>query len=91
MAATRNRRIVLAARPQGEPKDSDFRLEEVEVPEPGPGQMLLRTVWLSLDPYLRGLMNAGKSYTTPLEIGEVMEGGTVSRVEQSDLPDFRWS
>ena len=44
MAATRNRRIVLAARPQGEPKDSDFRLEEVEVPEPGPGQTLLRTV-----------------------------------------------
>jgi NADPH-dependent curcumin reductase CurA len=88
MAASRNRRIVLAARPQGEPKDSDFRLEEVEVPKPGPGQTLLRTVWLSLDPYLRGLMNADKSYATPLEIGEVMEGGTVSRVEQSDLPDF---
>ena len=82
-----NRQIVLAARPQGEPKESDFRLVETPVPEPGPGQMLLRTLYLSLDPYMRGRMNAGPSYAAPIEIGEVMGGGTVCRVEASQIKD----
>ena len=73
------RRIVLASRPVGEPKPSDFRLEEFPVPQPGPGQLLLRTIWLSLDPYMRGRMSDAPSYAKPVGIGEVMEGGTVER------------
>ncbi len=57
MAASVNRRIVLARRPQGEPTAEDFRLESTPVPEAGPGQLLLRTLYLSLDPYMRGRMN----------------------------------
>ena len=73
---------MLAARPQGEPTLDDFRLE-AEVPEPGPGQMLLRTIYLSLDPYMRGRMNAGAVLRPPVEVGEVMEGGTVCEVVAS--------
>jgi NADPH-dependent curcumin reductase CurA len=83
-----NRRIVLAARPEGEPKPTDFRLETVEVPDPGPGQVLLRTRWLSLDPYMRGRMSTAKSYAEPVEIGEVMVGGTVSEVVASQHPNY---
>ena len=61
MTATRNRQILLASRPTGEPTPDNFRLVEAEVPEPGPGQMLLRTIFLSLDPYMRGRMDAGPS------------------------------
>ena len=53
------KRIVLASRPEGEPKASDFRLEEYTVPNPGAGEVLLRTIWLSLDPYMRGRMSEG--------------------------------
>ncbi len=83
-----NRRIVLAARPQGEPRDEDFRLEAVDLPLPGEGQVLLRTIYLSLDPYMRGRMNAGPSYAPPVEVGQVMEGGTISVVMESKSPDF---
>jgi NADPH-dependent curcumin reductase CurA len=89
MTAGRNRQILLAARPHGEPTRDDFKLVEAEVPEPGPGQMLLRTVYLSLDPYMRGRMNAGPSYAKPVEVGEVMEGGTVCEVVTSNLPQYR--
>lgn len=88
MSHRMNRQILLAARPQGEPKESDFRLVESPVPEPGPGQMLLRTLYLSLDPYMRGRMNAGPSYAAPVEIDGVMTGGTVNRVEASNLGEF---
>jgi len=88
MSNRTNRQVLLAARPQGEPKESDFRLVETPVPEPGPGQMLLRTLYLSLDPYMRGRMNAGPSYAAPVEIGQVMTGATVSRVEDSHLEGF---
>ncbi len=88
MHPTRNRRIVLAARPQGEPKDTDFRLEEAQVPAPGEGQVLLRNLFLSLDPYMRGRMNAGPSYAPPVELDAVMEGGTVSQVVESRAPEF---
>jgi hypothetical protein len=81
-------RIVLASRPNGEPAANDFRLEEFTVPEPGPGQMLLRTLWLSLDPYMRGRMSDAPSYAAPVEIGGVMEGGTVSDVVASHVPGF---
>jgi NADPH-dependent curcumin reductase len=86
--AERNRRIVLAARPVGEPKESDFRLEEAEIPRPAQGELLLRTIHLSLDPYMRGRMSAAKSYAKPVEIGEVMTGGTVSEVVESNNPAF---
>ena len=83
-----NRRIVLAARPTGKPKSTDFRLESVPVPEPASGQVLLRTVYLSLDPYMRGRMQEGPSYAEPVKVGDVMVGGTVSRVEASQHADF---
>jgi NADPH-dependent curcumin reductase len=81
-------RIVLASRPVGEPKQADFRLEEFPAPEPGPGQLLLRTQWLSLDPYMRGRMSDAPSYAKPVGIGEVMEGGTVSQVLASKVDGF---
>jgi NADPH-dependent curcumin reductase CurA len=83
-----NRRIVLASRPEGEPTQDHFRLEITPIPEPGPGQILLRVLWLSLDPYMRGRMSATRSYAQPVEIGDVMEGGTVAEVVISNHPDY---
>ena len=83
-----NRQIILAARPVGYPKESDFNLVEKVVPSPGPGQMLIRIVYLSLDPYMRGLMSARESYAPALHMGDVMVGGTVGKVTQSNHPDF---
>jgi NADPH-dependent curcumin reductase CurA len=77
------RRVLLAARPVGEPKDSDFRIEEMPVPTPGAGELLLRTLWLSLDPYMRGRMSDAPSYAKPVAIGQVMEGRTVAEVVAS--------
>lgn len=82
-----NRRIVLAARPEGAPEPDDFGLERQPVPEPGDGEVLLRTVFLSLDPYMRGRMSDAPSYADPVELGGVMVGGTVCRVEASRHPD----
>ena len=84
-----NRQITLAARPVGYPKESDFKLVEAPVPQPGEGELLARTLYLSVDPYMRGRMNDVKSYAPPVQIGEVMVGGTVSRVSASNHPDFR--
>src|SRR5215471_7070920 len=86
---TQAKRIVLASRPAGEPKLSDFRTEEYAVPTPGEGQVLLRTVWLSLDPYMRGRMSDAASYAQPVPIGGVMEGGTVCEVIASNNPQFK--
>ena len=83
-----NQQIVLARRPSGEPVANDFDLREGSVPEPGEGQFLARTLYLSLDPYMRGRMDAGRSYADPVPIGGVMEGGTVSIVEHSNHPDY---
>jgi len=83
-----NRRIVLARRPQGVPVAADFRLETLPVPVAGPGQVLLRTRLLSLDPYMRGRMNEGPSYAPPVALGAPMTGQTVSVVEASQLKDF---
>jgi NADPH-dependent curcumin reductase len=85
-----NRRILLAARPTGRPVASDFRFDIQPVPEPADGQVLLRTLWLSLDPYMRNLMDAvGPGYAPPIEIGAPIVGGTVSRVVTSRHPSFR--
>ena len=86
---TAHQRIVLASRPKGAPTSENFRLESSPVPTPGPGQMLLRTLQLSLDPYMRGRMSDAPSYAAPVELGAVMVGGTVSVVEQSNLPGFQ--
>ena len=85
----KNRQVLLASRPTGKPTPENFRLVEAEVPRPGPGQMLVRTVYLSLDPYMRGRMNAGPSYARSVELGEVMEGRSVAEVVESNLPDYR--
>jgi NADPH-dependent curcumin reductase len=82
------KRVVLATRPVGEPKHTDFRLEDYSIPEPGKGQVLLRTIWLSLDPYMRGRMSDGPSYAAPVPVGGVMEGGTVAEVIASNNAEF---
>jgi NADPH-dependent curcumin reductase CurA len=84
-----NRRIVLASRPEGAPQPGNFRIEQSPAPEPRDGQVLLRTLWLSLDPYMRGRMSAARSYAKPVEIGERMEGGTVNEVVESRHPEFK--
>lgn len=84
----KNQRVLLASRPVGAPKESDFRFEEAPVPTPSDGQVLVRNRWLSLDPYMRGRMNAGKSYAAPVELGAVMLGGTVGEVLASKNPRF---
>jgi NADPH-dependent curcumin reductase len=81
-------RIVLASRPVGEPTLDNFRSEELPIPQPGPGEMLLRTLWLSLDPYMRGRMSDAASYAKPVGIGDVMEGGTISEVVASNVSRF---
>ncbi|HVT36890.1 MAG TPA: NADP-dependent oxidoreductase [Nevskiaceae bacterium] len=86
---TTNRRIVLASRPVGEPTPADFRLEQQPVPEPGDGEVLLRTLYLSLDPYMRGRMSDAPSYAAPVAINAVMCGATVCRVENSRAEKFR--
>ncbi len=88
MANPKNRQIVMASRPIGAPKPSDFKLVESPAPEPRDGEVLLRTLWLSLDPYMRGRMSAGRSYAKPVEVGETMVGGTVNEVVASRRPDY---
>ena len=81
-------RIVLAKRPDGAPTEADFRLESAELPDPGPDQVAVENLYLSLDPYMRGRMDDAKSYARPVEIGATMEGGTVGRVVASTSSRF---
>lgn len=83
-----NRRIVLASRPDGAPVEENFRLEESAIPALQDKELLLGTVYLSLDPYMRGRMSDAPSYAPPVELGEVMVGGTVSQVVDSRIPGF---
>jgi len=83
-----NRQIVLHSRPTGPPTAANFALVERPMPEPGDGDVLTRTLWLSLDPYMRGRMNDAKSYASPVALGEVMVGGTVGEVVASRDPRF---
>ncbi len=80
---TTSTQIRLAARPVGEPADSDFEVTTEELPGLAEGQVLLRTLYLSLDPYMRGRMSDAKSYAAPLEIGDVILGGTVCEVVET--------
>ena len=88
MISETNRRIVLASRPEAYPEPRHFRLEEVAIPQPREGEALVRTIWLSLDPYMRGRMREGPSYAAPVEIGGVMTGGIVGRVVESRTPEL---
>ena len=81
-----NRQITLAAIPAGMPKESDFRLVEHPIPEPGAGEALVRTLFLSVDPYMRGRISGRPSYARPVQPGEVMVGGVVGEVVQSNDP-----
>jgi NADPH-dependent curcumin reductase CurA len=80
--------VRLAERPEGEPGDSTYSFTHDEVPDPADGELLLRVVYLSLDPYMRGRMSAAESYATPVEVGDVLVGGTVSEVVSSRHPDY---
>ena len=84
----RNLQVTLAARPDGEPKQSDFALVEGEAPEAGEGEVVVRTQWFSLDPYMRGRMNDVRSYVAPVGIGEVMGAQAVGEVVESRSPRF---
>jgi NADPH-dependent curcumin reductase CurA len=83
------RRVVLVRRPAAEPTNEDFQLEHVPVPKPGPREVLVRVIYLSLDPYMRGRMRDAASYAAPVGIGEVMTGGTVGEVVQSNHPAYK--
>ncbi len=86
MAQVKNRQILLRSRPTGKPTTENFERVEHPVPEPGDGQVLLRTLYLSLDPYMRGRMSDARSYAKPAELGQPMVGGTVSKVVASPMP-----
>ena len=81
---TQSREVRLASRPKGEPTLDNFSFTTVEVPDPKPGEVLVRNVFMSVDPYMRGRMNEGKSYVPPFQIGQPLEGGAVGRVVASE-------
>ena len=84
----KNIQVLLASRPDGWVKTSDFNIIESPIPEPDEGEFVVKNNWLSLDPYMRGRMADGKSYAKPVEIGEVMAGGTVGKIIKSKNPEF---
>ena len=83
-----NRRVTLASRPNGMPKESDFAVEEAEEPQAGPGEVVVRNRFLSVDPYQRGRMSEARSYAQPVQIGDVMTSQSVGEVAQSNDPRF---
>ena len=84
-----NRQITLASRPKGSPDQSNFKTLEKTIPTPKEGEVLLRTIYLSIDPYMRGRMNDTESYADPVELGDVMVGGSVCAIEQSEHSDYK--
>src|SRR5580658_3359348 len=83
-----NHQVRLAARPVGLPKDGDWSITEEPVREPGAGELLVEISHISLDPAMRGWMNAGASYIEPVEVGDVMRAGAVGRIAASEHPGF---
>ncbi|MFG2321516.1 NADP-dependent oxidoreductase [Streptomyces sp. NBC_01723] len=83
-----NREWHLVTRPVGWPKPEDFALVETDVPTPGEGQVLVRNLYVSVDPYMRGRMSAAKSYAAPYELGKAMQGGAVGEVVASNAEGF---
>jgi len=89
MTTLLNRRVLLAAHPNGRPVASDFRIDSQPLPAPAQGQLLLEILYLSLDPYMRTRIDAGATYAESVPLGGVMLGATVARVKQSHHPDWR--
>src|ERR1700747_1237669 len=85
----RNRQVLLKRRPTGAPTTADFDLAHAAMPDPGDGEALVRGIYLSLDPYMRGRISGVRSYAKPVDIGAVMEGRVVGRVVRSRDPGFR--
>lgn len=88
-AAMQNKAIRLSSRPQGMPAPEDFQIVESELPQPAEGEVALRTLYISVDPYLRGRMREGKSYIAPFKVGQVIESGVIAEVTQSRSPRFQ--
>ena len=88
MSTTISREIRLKSRPEGLPRPENFELASVELPQPGPGEVLVRNRWMSVDPYMRGRMMDRKSYVPPFQIGKPLEGHAVGKVVASNNPDF---
>src|SRR3979490_945132 len=86
---TATREIHLASRPVGWPTPDNFRFVDVELPEPGPDEVLVRNLFMSVDPYMRGRMNDVKSYVPPFQIGQPLDGGAVGEVVEWRAPAFR--
>src|SRR5213076_471667 len=84
-----NRRVVLASRPTGSVTEGNFQLEKLPIPKPADGEVLVKNLWLSLDPYMRGRMSDTKSYVKGVDIGEVMVGQTVAEVVESRHPKLK--
>src|SRR5581483_2920202 len=84
-----NRRVLLKSRPQGEPTKVNFEVVDTAIPEPKEGEYLSRTIWLSLDPYMRGRMSEARGYASNVELGDPMVGGTVGQVVKSRNPNFK--
>jgi NADPH-dependent curcumin reductase CurA len=84
-----NKQIILASRPQAMPTSANFSIEESPIPQPKEGELLLRTLYISVDPYMRGRMNDRKSYVPPFQVGEVITGGNVSQVVESESDGFQ--
>lgn len=85
----RNRQVLLKRRPSGSPTTADFEIDEGPVPDPGEGEVLVRGIYLSLDPYMRGRISAARSYAKPVDVGAVIEGRVVGQVVRSRDPAFR--
>ena len=88
MTGSVNRQILLKSRPEGAPSLGNFELMEGPMPQPGEGEVLMRVVYLSLDPYMRGRMSGAKSYATQAAIGEPMVGGTIGKIVKSRNPKY---
>jgi NADPH-dependent curcumin reductase CurA len=86
---TKSREIRLKSRPSGVPTADNFELVSVELPDPGPGQVQVNNIWMTVDPYMRGRMNDVKSYSPPFQLGEAMQGGAIGRVAKSNDPSLK--
>lgn len=86
--AEMTKRVALAARPNGVPKPSDFKVEEMSIPKPGRDEFLVKNLFLSVDPYMRGRMNGVTTYAKGVDLGETMVGGGIGQVTESNHPDF---
>src|SRR2546428_14077561 len=89
MSKYTSREVRLASRPKGLPTAENFTLAQVELEPPQPGQVLVRNLYLSVDPYMRGRMNDRKSYVPPFELGKPLEGGAVGEVVESRATQFK--